>query len=162
MSDQAESALAQAFASEAKMAARHAVFAQRADQEGQPHLGRLLLALAESENVHARRYLRLMRGKIGNTEDNLEQAFSQELPKAISEYEGLISLAEQEGSQAVATALSQSRESLRRLAELYHQNKAANAPSYHVCQVCGYAAPDRAPERCPICGAVSSKFRELE
>ena len=32
------------------------------------------------------------------------------------------------------------------------------AQDFFLCQVCGYIAPQAAPERCPVCGAVHAKF----
>ncbi|MHA1838536.1 MAG: rubredoxin-like domain-containing protein [Candidatus Ranarchaeia archaeon] len=33
---------------------------------------------------------------------------------------------------------------------------------YFVCSVCGYTAKAQAPERCPICGAIHTKFLKIE
>jgi rubrerythrin len=34
--------------------------------------------------------------------------------------------------------------------------------AYQVCQVCGYISEDAAPDNCPVCGAVKTKFKAVE
>ena len=48
-----------------------------------------LQAVSEAESVHARRYLMLMRGKIGSTEENLKAAFQSEIKANVEEYPNL-------------------------------------------------------------------------
>jgi len=33
---------------------------------------------------------------------------------------------------------------------------------YHLCTVCGFLAEGEAPEKCPVCGARSERFRKVE
>ena len=123
-------------------------------------------AKAEAESVHARRFLNLMRGKIGSTEENLERAFESEIKANADEYPTLIKDATDEGMAAAVRAFSHSRDVESGHAEMY--KKAMNAMvgdrdvEYYVCQVCGYINEDSAPEKCPICGAVSGKFKKID
>ena len=34
--------------------------------------------------------------------------------------------------------------------------------SIYVCDVCGHTAVGEAPDKCPVCGAAKSKFKEVE
>lgn len=79
MADKTESNLAYAFAAESKAAVRNAAFARKADMEGYPQIARLFRAVSEAESVHAHRYILLMRGKVGSTEENLRAAFQNEI-----------------------------------------------------------------------------------
>jgi rubrerythrin len=166
MAAKTDANLAHAFAAESKASARNSAFAQKADAEGYDQIGRLFRAVAEAEAVHARRFLMHLRGKIGSTEENLETAFSNEIKANSEEYPKLISDAVEDGREAVVKALAQARDVEDRHAELY--KKAMNdmlsetETKYHVCQVCGYVAEDKAPDNCPVCGAVISKFRAME
>jgi rubrerythrin len=166
MSDKTEKNLAYAFAAESKAAARNRAFAAKADQEGFPQIGRLFRSVAEAESVHARRYLMLMRGKIGSTEENLETAFQNEIKANLEEYPRLIKEAAEENDNPALAAFTQARDVEDRHAELY--KKALNdmvadrATVYYVCQVCGYIAEDDPPENCPVCGAVQSKFKRVD
>lgn len=165
MSSKGEKNLAIAFAAESKAAARNAAFAQKAQAEGYSQIARLFRAVSDAESVHARRYLMLMRGKIGSTEENLKTAFKNEITANEDEYPKLIKDAVEEGLKPIEKAFSQSRDVEDRHAELY--KKAMNnmlserETVYYVCQVCGYIAEDSPPENCPVCGAVKGKFKKV-
>lgn len=160
-----EKNLAYAFAAESKASARNTAFAQKAQAEGFDQIARLFRAVAEAEAVHARRYLMLMRGKVGSTEENLKAAFENEIKANVSEYPRLIKEAVDEGDQAAERAFSQARDVEERHAELYkkalNQMITERETIYYVCQVCGYVAEDEPPENCPVCGATKGKFKEI-
>jgi rubrerythrin len=165
MSDNTEKNLAYAFAAESKASARNATFARKADMEGYSQIARLFRAVSDAESIHAHRYLLLMRGKIGSTEENLETAFQNEIKANVEEYPKLIKDASAEDNKSVLKAFSQARDVESLHAELY--KKALNdmvserETEYYVCQVCGYISEDEAPEKCPICGAVKDKFKSV-
>jgi rubrerythrin len=165
MGEETQKNLAYAFAAESKASARNSAFAQKAQVEGFDQIARLFRAVAEAEAVHARRYLMLMRGKVGDTEENLKAAFENEIRANVQEYPKLIKKAVEEGDQAAEKAFSQARDVEQRHAELYkkalNQMISEKETVYYVCQVCGYVAEDQAPENCPICGAVKNKFKEI-
>jgi len=166
MSEKTEKNLAYAFAAESKAAARNAAFAQKAEKDGFPQIAGLFRAVSEAESVHAQRFLRLMRGKIGSTEENLEAAFENEIKANTNEYPQLIKDAMDEGMSAAERAFTHARDVEDRHAELY--KKAMNAMlgdrgvEYYVCQVCGYVSEESAPEKCPVCGAVQGKFKKVD
>ena len=141
-------------------------FARKADSEGYTYIARLFRAVSEAEAVHARRYLLLMRGKIGSTEENLETAFQNEINANVEEYPKLIRDASDEGMESALKAFSHSKDVEAGHAELY--KKAMNdmladrETDYYVCQVCGYVAEDNPPDNCPICGAVKGKFKPVK
>jgi len=163
MPEKTEKNLAYAFAAESKAAVRNATFSKKADAEGYSQIARLFRAVSEAESVHARRFLLLMRGKIGSTEENLETAFQNEIKANAEEYPGLIKDASDEGQESALKAFSHSKDVEDGHAALY--KKAMNdmlsdrETDYHVCQVCGYVAEDNPPDNCPVCGAVKGKFK---
>jgi len=163
MPEKTEKNLAYAFAAESKAAVRNEAFAMKADSEGYAQIGRLFRAISDAESVHARRFLLMMRGKIGSTEENIERAFQNEIKANVEEYPKLIKDASDEGKERVLNAFSQSRDVESRHAQLY--KKAMNdmladrETEYYVCQVCGYVSEDEAPDNCPVCGAVKGKFK---
>ena len=162
MSKKTEKNLAHAFAGESKAAVRNKAFAQKAEKEGYSQIARLFRAVSDAESVHARRYLNLIRGKIGSTEENLEAAFQNEIRANVEEYAVLIKDAADEEEKVALTAFTQSRDVEGGHAELY--KNAMNdmlmdrEVDYYVCQVCGYVCEDAPPEKCPICGAIQEKF----
>lgn len=157
--------LAYAFAAESKAAIRNAAFAKKADAEDYAQIARLFRAVSDAESVHARRYLLLMRGKIGSTEDNLETAFQNEIKANVEEYPKLINDASNEGEKHAVNAFSQARDVENRHAELYKKAMtdmlADRETDYYVCQVCGYISENEAPDNCPICGSVKTKFEKV-
>ena len=163
MSDKTEKNLAYAFAAESKASVRNATFARKAEMESYSQIARLFRAVADAESVHARRYLLLMRGKIGSTEENLETAFQNEIKANVEEYPKLIKDASDEGNRRVLKAFSQARDVESLHAELYKKalNDTVSDRDYYVCQICGYISEDEAPEKCPICGAVKNKFKSV-
>jgi rubrerythrin len=165
MREKTDKNLAYAFAAESKAAIRNVAFALKAEKENFPQIARLFRAVSDAESVHANRYLLLMRGKVGSTEENIKVAFESEKKAHSDEYPVLIRDATEEGaSNAVLKAFSQSRDAENRHAELYKNAMSDmiwdRETEYHVCQVCGYISEDRAPENCPICGAVRNKFKQ--
>jgi len=166
MAENTEKNLGYAFAAESKAAVRNDAFAKKAESDGYPQIARLFSAISDAESVHARRYLRLMRGKIGSTEENIETAFQNEIKANVEEYPKLIKDASDEGKESALDAFSQSRDVESRHAELY--KKAMNDmladrhTVYYVCQVCGYVSEDAAPDNCPVCGAVKTKFKLVD
>jgi rubrerythrin len=165
MAKKTEENLSRAFSAESKAAIRNAAFAGKADQEGYNQIGSLFRAVAEAESVHARRFLLLMRGKIGSTEENLERAFQNEIKANVEEYPGLIKAAQEEGEEGALRAFSQARDVENRHADLYKRAMnnllSERQTVYHVCQVCGYIAEEAAPDNCPVCGAVKTKFKAM-
>lgn len=166
MSNQTEKNLALAFAAESKAAARNATFAQKAQKEGYDQIARLFRAVAAAESVHARRYLMLMRGKVGSTEENLESAFQNEIKANAEEYPKLIKAAYAEDQIKVAEAFSRSRDVEEGHAQLYKKAMgdmvADRTTDYYVCQVCGYISEDQVPDACPVCSAVPNKFSRID
>jgi rubrerythrin len=165
MPGKTEKNLAYAFAAESKASLRNATFARKADMEGYSQIARLFRAVSDAESVHARRYLLIMRGKIGSTEENLETAFQNEIKANVEEYPKLIKDASEENSKNALKAFSQSRDVESRHAQLYKKAitdmLADREAAYYVCQVCGYVNEDEAPDKCPICGAVKEKFKQI-
>ena len=166
MSKKTEKNLAFAFAAESKAAARNTLFAIKAQQDGYPQFSHLFRAVAEAELVHARRYLRLMRGKIGTTEENLESAFQNEIKAHLEEYPRLIREASEEELDVPKKAFSESRDVESRHAELYksaiNDLLSDRISAYYVCQICGHISEANPPEKCPVCGAIKEKFKKVE
>ena len=165
MTEKTEKNLAYAFAAESKASARNATFAKKAEMEGYAQIAPLFRAVSEAESVHARRYLMLMRGKIGSTQENLETAFQNEIKANVEEYPKLIEAAADESHKAALKAFSHSRDVESQHADLYkkaiNDMVAEREAEYYVCQVCGYISEDEAPDRCPICGAIKEKFKSV-
>ena len=166
MSGKMEKNLKEAFAAESKSSVRNAAFALKADKENLPQIAGLFRAVSDAESVHARRFLLLLRGKIGSTEENLKEAFENEIKANTEAYSPYIREAEEGGaSGAVKKAFIQSRDVESRHMELYKkaiEGKGADSQAeYYVCQICGNISENYAPQNCPVCGAVQSRFKKV-
>jgi rubrerythrin len=164
MSDRVRDNLAKAFAAESKASVRDRAFTLKALSDGHDALARLFSAIAESDSVHARRFLLLMRGKIGTTSENLQSALKSELEASENQYPAMVEDAKG-ASLAVRKAFSQSMKSDSEHAGLLKAAKASsfqnNQTDYYVCQICGHISVGTLPETCPICHAVQNKFKKV-
>jgi rubrerythrin len=164
MTERIEENLAEAFAAESKAAARNEAFALKAESEGYPELAHLFRAVANSESVHARRFLNLMRGKIGTTEANLQAAYENEIRAKDEKYPAMVQDAK-EASKARKKAFVQSMHTDGEHAEflkLAMEDKLAGRQTdYYVCQICGHISENSIPDNCPICKAVPTRFKKV-
>jgi rubrerythrin len=165
MSEKTEANLALALAAESKAAARYTAFAQKADHGGDPSMAHLFRALSESKSVQARRYLLLLRGKIGTSRENLESALALERQAYEEGYPGMIREAEEEGMKTAHLVFSQTREvepvQTTLIEKALAEGETPTHGDYYICQVCGYISENRVPEKCPICGAIPGKFKRV-
>jgi len=144
--------LALAFAAASRAQARNHLLAQMAQDRGDEQRARLLRALAQSQQVQARRLLMILRGKLPGA------GLEAELEELAAAFAHGVELARAEEDQPGARALEQCRQVSQHSRDLAEQAGA----ELHLCQVCGYLAAGPVPERCPVCGAVPERFRRLE
>jgi len=153
--------LYQAYIGEAKAALRLMLFAEKAEAEGYPQIAHLFRVVAESEKIHGKRVLRLLR-EIASTEENLKASFESETSVAEVAYDKMIKMATELGDNAALTILTNSRDVEDIHAKLYKE--AMNhmmedrETKYYVCDVCGYVSDGVEPEVCPVCGAKKEHF----
>ena len=164
MSNDMNKNLSKAFSAESKASIRTVAFALKAEHEGYPDMARLFRAVADAQSVHARRFLYLMRGKIGGTEENLEAALQDEAEVTKELYPDMVQAAKS-ASKAVKKAFSQSLHTDAEHAKLYENKRTdLSSPSeseYYVCQICGHIHMGFVPENCPVCHAVSGRFKKV-
>jgi rubrerythrin len=160
--------LQDAFAGESQASRRYLFFADKAEKEDHPQIARLFRAAAEAETVHARNHLEVM-GGIGSTKDNLGAAISGESYEFTKMYPGFIEQAEAEDNKQARVSFGYANEVEKIHHGLYHKALGAletgqqlKDEPYFVCQVCGNTVAGEAPERCPVCGAPRSKFKQVE
>lgn len=160
--------LKEAFAGESQANRRYLAFAKQAENEDLPGVAKLFRAAAEAETVHAHAHLRALDG-VGETADNLKAAIEGEGHEFQVMYPPMLALAQQDGNRRAETTFKNAMA----VEEIHHRLytealKAVEAgqdldiSSIYVCDVCGYTVVGDAPERCPVCGAVHSRFFEVE
>lgn len=155
-----------AFAGESQANRKYLAFAQKAGKEGLEKVSRLFQAVAEAETIHAHKHLVVMNG-VASTAENLKKAVEGEHHEFTEMYPAFIEEAEKEGNQSALNAFTLANEAEKAHHGLYEKALAAveqgqdyPADSFYLCPVCGYVHENEAPDRCPICGAPGSAFKQ--
>jgi len=163
-----EENLQEAFAGESQANRRYTFFAEKAEKEGQPQIAKLFRAAAEAETVHARNHFNAMDG-VGSTKDNLTAGVIGEHREFTAMYPPFI-----EQSRIDEYKRAERTFDFANQVEEVHYNLFQEAVKgldagqetkdepYFVCQVCGNTVLGAAPERCPICGAPASSFKQVD
>jgi rubrerythrin len=159
--------LQDAFAGESQANRKYLAFATKADAEGHSQIAKLFRAAAAAETVHAHAHLRVM-GGVKDTKQNLQAAIEGEGHEFKEMYPAFIKEAEAEGNKAAvisfrnANAVEEIHHGLYSKAlETLSAGKDLPAASIHVCEVCGNTVVGEVPDKCPVCGAPKSKFKEV-
>jgi rubrerythrin len=156
-----------AFAGESQANRKYLAFAAKAEADGFPQVARLFRAAAAAETVHAHAHLRAM-GGIHDTKQNLQAAIDGEGYEFKEMYPPFLQQAEAEGHRAGAISFRNALAVEKTHYELYRGALKAleaggdlPAAPIHVCDVCGHTAVGDAPDKCPVCGAPKSRFKEV-
>jgi rubrerythrin len=159
--------LKEAFAGESQASTRYLAFARKADQEGHPEIARLFRAASAAEVIHARNHLQAMEG-VSSTEENLKEAIAGENMEHVKMYPEFVEQAKKEEQPKAERTFDWARkveiihESLYKSALEALQSGKTEAKEHFVCQVCGFTAEGKAPERCPVCGAPQTQFLKVD
>ena len=157
-----------AFAGESQANRRYLFFAEKAEKDGHAQIARLFRAIAEAETVHARNHLTTM-GNIKSTKENLEEAIDGEHYEFTKMYPEFIEQAKAEGVKR-AEAVFDFANKVEKIHHTLYSNalqaveggQTLEDKPFFVCQVCGYTVEGVAPDKCPICGAPQSRFRQID
>jgi rubrerythrin len=162
VSEELQDYLAQALSQVTLAAARLELFAKKARAQGRTAAAALCTALAASQRVQARRLTMLLRGKVGETADNLGQLRGELLPGLIMALAQAVHQADRAGQDVLGTALDQAVQVDSGQAELAGEMPAeGDGLDYYLCPICGWLQIGQAPEKCPVCGALGSKFEPV-
>ncbi|MBW2596513.1 MAG: rubrerythrin family protein [Deltaproteobacteria bacterium] len=159
--------LKEAFAGESQANRKYLAYAKKAEADGLIQVAKLFRAAAEAETVHAHAHLRAL-GGIKNTEQNLEDAVDGERHEFKNMYPPFLNEARQENKKSAeisfkyALAVEEIHYGLYQ--EALDSVKAGNdlpERKVYICEICGNTVYDDSPERCPICNAPKTKFKEI-
>lgn len=153
------------FAGESQANRKYLAFAKKADADGFPQVARLFRAAAAAETTHALTHFRTA-GEVRTTEENLKSAISGENYENTIMYPGFIKDAEEEGDAKALRSFSWANEAEKVHEMLYKEalatlGKPGEEYDYYVCPLCGYTHKRSAPEKCPVCGTLGSKFEKI-
>lgn len=160
--------LEDAFAGESMAHMKYLIFAEQAEREGFPNIAKLFRAIAYAEFVHAKNHF-IALGKLGKTEENLEEAIAGETFEVEEMYPVYKNSAEFQGEREAIRTTHYALEAEKIHAELYEKARERaksgedmDVKKVYICPVCGYTSIDEVPERCPVCGAPGDKFVAFE
>jgi rubrerythrin len=155
--------LKEAFAGESQAFQKYSSFAKKADQDGLPTIARLFRLTAQAEKIHAEGHFKSM-DAVGSTVDNLKAAIEGETYEFTHMYPPMLQQAEKDGHKA-KKMFSYAVEAEAVHARLYTQameaakaGKDLNVKDFYLCPVCGYIEFGKAPDKCPVCGTLGTKF----
>lgn len=154
--------LKEAFAGESQAFQKYTAFAKKAEREGFTNVARLFRLTAQAEQIHAAGHFQALDG-VSSTADNLQAAIDGETYEFETMYPPMLEQAEKEGHKA-KRMFGYAVEAEAVHAKLYTQAlEAVRAGKdldvdFYLCPVCGYIEFGAAPEKCPVCGALGSKF----
>jgi rubrerythrin len=154
-----------AFAGESQANRKYLAFAKRAEQDGFPQVAKLFRAAAAAETVHALNHFKAM-GAVGSTEENLKTAIAGEHYEAVDMYPGFLAEAKASGVKKAEVSFEYALEVEKVHEQLYTQaletlSEPAGDDDYYVCPVCGFTHRGSAPDKCPVCGTVGSRFERI-
>lgn len=155
--------LKKAFAGESQANRKYTAFAKRAERDGFANVARLFRAAGEAEAIHAAGHLGAM-GGVGTTAENLQAAIDGETYEYTTMYPPMLQQAEADKHKAermfglAMKAEQVHAEVYKKALEAVRQGKDLAETTVYLCPVCGYIAFGRAPDACPICETLGSKF----
>lgn len=157
--------MANAYVKSTVSAALNNLYSAKLKKDGKTGLAKLLEAIAFAEEINARRILMHLRGKIEDPDGYLRDLMRIKKESFSEDYPHISKALKQSGSDTASEAFEQFGEVANihlGLIEEVLEDEAGASTSYHVCTVCGYISETDAPEKCPVCGAVKSKFKAIE
>jgi len=158
--------LGDAFAGESQAHMKYLIFAGKAREEGFENVARLFEAIGFAELVHARNHLQAL-GQVTTTVENLQKAIDGETYEVEEMYPAFKAVAELQNESSAVRSMRFALEAEKIHASMYTRAKQAveegrdlELEKIYICEVCGYTTESK-PERCPVCGAGSDRFREF-
>jgi rubrerythrin len=162
-----EKDLKDAFAGESQANRKYLAFAEKAEKDGFPQVGKVFRAAAAAETVHAHNHLRAMDG-IKSTEENVKAAIEGEHYEFTNMYPEFIEDAKEEGNKQAERTFDYANQVEKIHHKLYEKALEAvqngedlEEKEMYICPVCGYTHEGEPPETCPVCGAKKKAFKKV-
>jgi rubrerythrin len=167
MGQMTEKSLQEAFAGESQAHMKYLIFSEKAEKEGYPNIARLFKAIAYAEQVHATNHARQL-GMIKDTAENLDTYVAAETYEVEEMYPAFMAIAKLQGEKGAELSMHYAIEAEKIHAELYgkakqevSKGKDLEISEVYICPVCGYTHEGKPPEKCPVCGVSSDKFKKF-
>ncbi|MFV0436805.1 MAG: rubrerythrin family protein [Desulfopila sp.] len=159
--------LKEAFAGESQANQKYRAFAKKAEKDGFANIAKLFRTTAEAERIHAEGHLKAME-MIASTADNLQAAINGETYEFTEMYPPMLEKAKADGHNA-KTMFRFAVEAEEVHAEIYTKALEAvkkgvdlDVSDFYLCPICGYIELGKAPDKCPVCGALQKVFHLVD
>ena len=156
-----------AFAGESQANAKYLAFAEKAEKDGFPVVARLFRGVAAAESIHAKNHLKAMDG-VKTTLENLTEAQGGEDYEVKEMYPPMIATAEAEGDKKAMRSMHFALEVEKVHYALYGMAIAAvtsgkdlGEAKVRICPICGHTVIGDAPDNCPVCGCIGSRYIDI-
>ena len=156
-----------AFAGESQANSKYLAYAERAERDGFPVVARLFRGVAAAESVHARNHLKAL-DAVKSTAENLADAQAGEDYEIKTMYPPMIAEAEAEGEKKAVRSMHFALEVEKVHYQLYGMAIAAvtsgkdlAGAAVRICPICGHTVIGDAPDHCPVCGCIGSRYVEI-
>lgn len=162
MNDDDIPGLAQAFLRQTLAAAKNRIRAQKAAQEGDRASALMFTALADAQDVHAKKAIMFLRGRVETTAQNRAEALMETRELSVDMAGWAAARCCDKASGALLAQMARTLESHRSLAD---RTTGKETGGVYVCAICGHIhVADEGEEmgRCPVCQAVPEKFKRVE
>ena len=171
-----------AYGGESMAHMRYLHWGKIAEKEGFPNIGKLFVAIAYAESVHAYNHFKEIGSELadatvtsgavfgnGKTVDNLQGGINGELHEVDQMYPVYLKAAQFQEEPGAERSFHFALEAEKLHAELFAQAQAAAKEgkdfefnSVFICPVCGHTILDEAPDKCPVCGAKKELYKEFK
>jgi len=159
--------LKDAFAGESQANQKYKAFAKKAEKEGFANIAKLFRTTAEAERIHAEGHLKAL-DMIASTADNLQSAINGETYEYTEMYPPMLEKAQADGHKAktmfkfAVDAEEVHAIIYKKALEAVQKGVDMDVSEFYLCPVCGYIELGKAPEKCPVCGALGKIFVQID
>ena len=156
-----------AFAGESQATNKYLAYGEKAERDGFSGVARLFRAIAAAETIHAQNHFRALEAAKGTLE-NLVDAQAGENYEVGEMYPPMLSEAEAEGNKKATRSIHFALEVEKVHSKLYGEAiesvKAGHdlsVATVRICPICGHTVVGDAPDKCPVCGCLGAKYKEI-
>ncbi|HHW21075.1 rubrerythrin family protein [Thermodesulfovibrio thiophilus] len=156
-----------AFAGESMAHMKYTIFAEEAEKKGLSKLANLFRAIAYAEYIHARNHYKEL-GLLKDMSNNVQQCIDGEnfeIEEMYPVYNNTAQLQNEKGAErSTKFALEAEKihaEMYKKAKTLVDKNEDYPAEKVYICPVCGHTIENEPPEKCPVCGAPKSAYKEF-
>lgn len=173
--------LQDAFKGETTASAKYKAFAQKALEEGYPHVAVLFEAASKAESIHAANHKAVLNQlevsipevipefTVKSTQENLANAIKGEFYEVETMYPNFLKDAQQENQNLAMISLNYAYQVEKKHKALYEKalsalqngNENTLSAQYYVCTTCGNTYESEAPERCGISMTPKERFVKI-